>query len=109
MALFAVLVSPLPSSQALPEFRQMLQNGFSYHRKLIDEGVIRHSWIRVGAQGGLNVYDVDSHERLLEALYANPISHHLQFEIIPLANREGFDPSTWGEEATSSNTGSTDS
>ncbi|GDY32015.1 muconolactone Delta-isomerase family protein [Gandjariella thermophila] len=97
MALFAVLVAPLPSSQVLPEFRRMLPDGFEYHRKLIDEGVIQHSWIRVGTQGGLNIYDVESHEQLLKALYSNPISHHLKFEIIPLASPDSFDPSTWSE------------
>ena len=97
MALFAVLVSPLPASQVLPEFREMLPDGFEYHRKLIDQGVIRHSWIRVGTQGGLNIYDVESHEQLLGALYANPISPHLNFDIIPLASRASFDPSKWGE------------
>ncbi|MBB5156857.1 muconolactone Delta-isomerase family protein [Saccharopolyspora phatthalungensis] len=100
MSLFAVLVAPLPSSQTLPEFRNVLPKGFDYHRKLIDEGVILHSWIRVGMQGGLNIYDVESHEQLLAALYANPISQHLQFEIIPLARRDSFDPSEWGEDAT---------
>lgn len=97
MALFAVLVAPLPTSQVLPEFLKMLPDGFAYHKKLIDEGVIKHSWIRVGTQGGLNVYDVESHEQLLGALYGNPISHHLKFEILPLASRDSFDPRSWGE------------
>ncbi|MCE6995350.1 hypothetical protein LZG04_11085 [Saccharothrix sp. S26] len=98
MALFAVLVAPLPASQVLPEFLEILPQGFDYHRKLIDEGVIRHSWIRVGTQGGLNIYDVESHEQLLGALYANPVSKYLQFEIIPLASRTSFDPGSWGKQ-----------
>lgn len=92
MALFAVLVTQAPAPGEAKEFRERLPEGFAYTRALVDKGVIRHSWIRVGAAGGLNIYDVESHEDLLAALYDNPISPHLRFEVIPLAEPGSFDP-----------------
>ncbi|WFE62998.1 muconolactone Delta-isomerase family protein [Micromonospora sp. WMMD714] len=92
MALFAVLATQSPAAGEAKEFRERLPEGFAYTKALVDKGVIRHSWIRVGASGGLNIYDVDSHEELLAALYDNPVSPHLKFEIIPLAAPASFDP-----------------
>lgn len=92
MALFAVLATQAPAAGEAKEFRERLHEGFAYTRTLVAKGVIRHSWIRVGASGGLNIYDVGSHEELLTALYDNPISPHLKFEVIPLAEPGSFDP-----------------
>lgn len=92
MALFAVLATQAPAAGEAKEFRERLGEGFAYTRALVDKGVIRHSWIRVGASGGLNIYDVASHEELLAALYDNPVSPHLRFEVIPLAEPASFDP-----------------
>jgi len=92
MALFAVLATQAPAAGEAREFRERLHEGFAYTRALVDKGVIRHSWIRVGASGGLNIYDVGSHEELLAALYDNPVSPHLRFEVIPLAEPGSFDP-----------------
>lgn len=101
MALFAVLATQAPAAGEGEVFRQRLPDGFAYTRELVDRGVIRHSWIRVGASGGLNIYNVGSHEELLAALYSNPVSPHLRFEIIPLAEPGSFDPGAylekWGE------------
>lgn len=95
MALFAVLATQAPAAGEGPEFRRRLPEGFAYTKALVDKGVIRHSWIRVGAAGGLNIYDVESHEELLSVLYANPVSPHLCFEVIPLAEPASFDPAEY--------------
>ncbi|MGC4864923.1 muconolactone Delta-isomerase family protein [Micromonospora sp. DT53] len=103
MALFAVLVTQAPAPGEAKEFRERLHEGFAYTRALVAKGVIRHSWIRVGAAGGLNIYDVGSHEELLARLYDNPVSPHLRFEVIPLAEPGSFDPAAqlakWAREA----------
>ncbi|BDM71251.1 hypothetical protein HEK616_47380 [Streptomyces nigrescens] len=92
MALFAVLATQAPHGISGDEFRQRLPEGFSYTKTLVDKGFIKHSWVRVGAAGGLNIYEVDSHEQLLTLLYDNPVSPHLRFEVIPLARPDAFDP-----------------
>ncbi|MFP3961858.1 muconolactone Delta-isomerase family protein [Actinomadura fulvescens] len=92
MALFAVLATQHPVGISADEFRRRLPEGFAYTRALVDKGIIKHSWIRVGASGGLLIYDVGSHEELLSLLYANPVSPHLEFEVIPLAQPAEFDP-----------------
>ncbi|WP_440083421.1 muconolactone Delta-isomerase family protein [Streptosporangium sp. LJ11] len=97
MALFAVLATQHPVGISADEFRHRLPEGFAYTKALVDKGVIKHNWVRVGASGGLLVYDVDSHEELLSLLYANPVSPHLEFEVIPLARTAGFDPAAFGE------------
>ncbi|WP_409493527.1 muconolactone Delta-isomerase family protein [Amycolatopsis sp. cmx-11-12] len=98
MALFAVLATQDPTGISADEFRRRLPDGFGYTRGLVEKGIIRHSWIRVGAAGGLNIYDVDSHEQLLSVLYANPLSPHLRFEVIPLAQPDSFDSIAFGPE-----------
>jgi muconolactone delta-isomerase len=85
VALFAVLATQAPRGIDADDFRRRLPEGFAYTKALVDDGVIQHSWIRVGAAGGLNIYQVDSHEQLLSVLYDNPLSPHLDFEVIPLA------------------------
>jgi muconolactone delta-isomerase len=92
MALFAVLSTQHPVGISADEFRRRLPEGFIYTRALVEKGVITHNWVRVGASGGLLIFDVDSHEQLLACLYGNPISPHLSFEVIPLADVAGFDP-----------------
>lgn len=99
MALFAVLATQHPVGISADEFRRRLPEGFAYTRALVDKGVIKHSWVRVGASGGLLVYDVDTHEELLSLLYANPVSPHLEFEVIPLARPAAFDPVAFDERA----------
>lgn len=91
MALFAVLATQAPKGIDAAEFRRRLPEGLAYTKGLVDRGVIIHSWIRVGAAGGLNIYSVDSHEELLSALYDNPLSPHLEFEVIPLADAGSLD------------------
>ncbi|MFI9505135.1 muconolactone Delta-isomerase family protein [Nocardia sp. NPDC052566] len=90
MALFAVLATQAPAPGEAKEFRERLGEGFAYTRALVEKGIILHSWIRVGASGGLNIYDVASHEELLRVLYDNPVSPHLKFEVIPLARPDAF-------------------
>jgi muconolactone delta-isomerase len=99
MALFAVLATQAPKGISGDEFRRRLPEGFQYTKALVDKGVIRHSWIRVGAAGGLNIYEVDSHEHLLSALYDNPLSPHLNFEVIPLAEAGSLDPVAFERDA----------
>ena len=98
MAVFAVLATQAPTGISADEFRQRLPAGLEYTHRLVEQGVITHSWIRVGAAGGLNIYRVDSHERLLSALYDNPLSPHLCFEVIPLAAAGSFDPVAFSQD-----------
>lgn len=102
MALFAVLATQAPTGISADEFRHRLHEGFTYTRGLIDKGLIKHNWVRVGAAGGLLIYDVSSHEELLGLLYGNPISPHLRFEVVPLASLDGFDPKGYAAAGDSS-------
>ncbi|MEV6562878.1 muconolactone Delta-isomerase family protein [Nocardia sp. NPDC051756] len=99
MALFAVLTTQNPTGISADEFRRRLPQGFAYFKALVDKGVIKHSWARVGAQGGLNIFQVDSHEELAVALYDNPISPHLTFEVFPLAEVSSIDPVAFEQDA----------
>ncbi|MFC8507227.1 muconolactone Delta-isomerase family protein [Streptomyces sp. NPDC057411] len=99
MALFAVLATQSPTGIPADEFRRRLPEGFGYIRGLVDKGIIRHNWIRVGASGGLLIYEVASHEELNTLLYGNPLSPHLRFEVIPLAEVGGFDPTAFERQA----------
>ncbi|MBZ4319374.1 muconolactone Delta-isomerase family protein [Streptomyces huiliensis] len=98
MALFAVLATQNPAGISADEFRARLPEGFAYTKALADKGVIKHSWVRVGAAGGLLIYDVGSHEELLAHLYDNPMSPHLKFEVIPLAVPGSFDSTAYQEK-----------
>jgi muconolactone delta-isomerase len=84
MAKFAVLATQSPNGITGDEYRQRLPSGVAYMKDLIDKGIVRHAWTRVGASGGLFIIDVGSHEELLAAIYDNPISAHLSFEVYPL-------------------------
>ncbi|WP_445282383.1 muconolactone Delta-isomerase family protein [Streptomyces sp. DSM 118148] len=97
MPLFAVLATQSPRGISGDEFRTRLPEGFAYTRGLVDKGVIKHNWVRVGAAGGLLIYDVESHEELLGHLYDNPMSPHLTFEVIPLAQAGAFDSTRYTE------------
>lgn len=97
MALFAVLATQAPNGISADEYRMRLPEGFAYHQALRDKGIIRHSWVRVGAAGGLNIYDVGSHEELLAALYDNPLSPHQHFEVYPLADPASFNSTAFAE------------
>ncbi|MEU4711952.1 muconolactone Delta-isomerase family protein [Nocardia salmonicida] len=99
MALFAVMATQKPTGISADTFRRRLPEGFEYTKALVDKGVIEHSWIRVGAAGGLNIYRVDSHEELLSALYDNPLSPHLTFEVIPLAEAGSLNPVAFERDA----------
>jgi muconolactone delta-isomerase len=92
MALFAVLIDATPTGISADEFMKRLPEGYSYMKRLIDKGTIAHSWVRIGHSGGINIFDVSSHEELLGALYGNPISPHLKFTVYPLAEVSDFDP-----------------
>ncbi|MFI0982675.1 muconolactone Delta-isomerase family protein [Streptomyces sp. NPDC021093] len=98
MALFAVLATQDPAGISADEFRTRLPEGFAYTKNLADKGVIKHSWVRVGASGGLLIYDVASHEELLGHLYDNPMSPHLKFEVIPLADPKAFHSTSYQEK-----------
>lgn len=97
MALFAVLATQAPTGISADDFRRRLPEGFAYTRLMIEKGIIKHNWIRVGGSGGLLIYDVESHEELNSVLYGNPISPHLRFEVIPLAELSSFDPKAFEE------------
>ncbi|HEY4023991.1 MAG TPA: muconolactone Delta-isomerase family protein [Pseudonocardiaceae bacterium] len=91
MAKFAVLVKQAPVGISADEYRRRLPTGVAYMKGLIDKGIVAHAWARVGASGGLFVLDVDSHAELLTALYDNPISAHLDFEVSALVDFADFD------------------
>jgi muconolactone delta-isomerase len=92
MALFAVLIDATPTGISADEFMRRLPEGYEYMKGLIGKGVIAHSWVRVGHSGGINIFNVSSHEELLDALYANPISPHLKFTVYPLVEVSDFNP-----------------
>ncbi|MEW2618896.1 muconolactone Delta-isomerase family protein [Streptomyces sp. NPDC048106] len=96
MALFAVLINATPTGISADEFFERLPKGYAYMKGLIEKGTIKHSWVRIGESGGLNIFDVESHEELLGALYGNPISPHLQFTIYPLVEVDDFSPDEIG-------------
>lgn len=91
MPLFAVFTEQNPVGISADEFRQRLPEGFAHHLDLVSRGVIKHSWIIPGRSGGLNVYDVRSHEELTDALHGNPLSSHLSFQVFPLSDPGTFD------------------
>lgn len=92
MALFAVIARKSPIGISTDEFSKLLAQGFAYTKDLLDKGKLRHRWILVGASAGLNIYDVDSHEELMQSLYQSPVAEHLQFEVYPLIDPSSFDP-----------------
>jgi muconolactone D-isomerase len=98
MPLFAVLATQSPRGISGDEYRRRLPAGYEYVQRLAKKGVIMHNWIRVGASGGLHIYEIDSHEQLLNILYSNPISPHLSYEVIPLAAAGSFDPTSFEED-----------
>ncbi|MFG2041493.1 muconolactone Delta-isomerase family protein [Dactylosporangium sp. NPDC048998] len=91
MPLFAVFTQQAPAGISADEFRHRLPEGFGYIQGLIDKGIIKHSWIVVGQSGGLNIYDVASHEELTDVLYGNPLASHLKLRVLPLSTPGGFD------------------
>ncbi|HEY1489187.1 MAG TPA: muconolactone Delta-isomerase family protein [Micromonosporaceae bacterium] len=96
MALFAVLAKKAPVGISSEEFARLLSDGFNYTKELEDKGVIKHRWICVGANAGLNVYEVDSHEQLMGVLYDSPAGPHLDFVVYPLIDPTSFDPTAAG-------------
>jgi muconolactone delta-isomerase len=96
MALFAVLAKKAPVGITAEEFGRLLADGFAYTKNLEDKGVIRHRWICVGANAGLNIYEVGSHEQLMGVLYGSPAGPHLEFDVYPLIDPTAFDPATAG-------------
>lgn len=91
--LFSVQTQMNPTGIDADEFMTRLPQGVAYFQSLMQAGTIVHSWVRVGQNGGLSIFDVDSHQELLDALYKNPIAAHLKFEITPLVPTRGFDGS----------------
>lgn len=90
MAKFAVLATQAPAGITGDEYRKRLPTGVAYMKSLMDRGLVEHAWTRVGASGGLFIIDVSSHEELLAAIYDNPISAHLDFQVIPLTEFGAF-------------------
>ncbi|WP_409465503.1 muconolactone Delta-isomerase family protein [Amycolatopsis sp. GA6-003] len=86
MAKFAILATQAPNGITGEDYRRRLPEGVAYMKGLLERGVVTHAWTRVGASGGLFIADVGSHEELLAALYDNPISAHLDFEVVPLTD-----------------------
>ena len=91
MAKFAVMATQDPNGITGEEYRVRLPQGVAYMKSLMDKGLVQHAWTRVGAAGGLFIFDVDSHETLLKALYDNPISAHLSFQLFPLTDFASFE------------------
>jgi muconolactone delta-isomerase len=89
--LFEVITSGVPIGITGEEFIKRLPDGMAYMKELRRKGVILHSWIRVGRSGATTIFSVDSHEELQNLLYGNPLTPHVQFEIIPLMESDGYD------------------
>ena len=89
--LFQVVTRPNPVGISADEYLKLLQKGVAYTRDLMKQGIIEHSWVRVGSAGALNIYNVSSHEQLMKCLYDNPISQHITFEVTPLVAINVFD------------------
>lgn len=96
--LFQVVTKPNPVGISTDEFLRLLEKGVAYTRGLMDQGIIEHSWVRVGSAGALNIYNVSSHEQLLKCLNQNPISQHITLEVTPLVAIDTFDPTAFAEE-----------
>ncbi len=91
MAKFAVMAKQAPIGISGDEYRKRLPTGVAYMKSLMDTGLVEHGWARVGASGGLFVFNVGSHAQLLKAIYDNPISAHLEFEVYALVEFGDFD------------------
>ncbi|GAA0602676.1 muconolactone Delta-isomerase family protein [Streptomyces crystallinus] len=96
MALFAVIAKRAPVGISIEEFQAKLAEGFRYTQELQEKGLIRDRWILVGASAGLNIYDVESHEQLMQLLYRSPAGLHLDFEVYPLISPPSYDPTAEG-------------
>jgi len=89
--LFQVVTRMNPVGISADEYMKRLPEGVAYMNNLVKQGIIEHSWVRVGESGALNIFNVSSHEQLLKSLYENPISPHLTFQITPLVPTDVFD------------------
>ena len=97
MALFAVIAKRAPIGISIEEFQAKLAEGFAYTQELEDKGIIKHRWILVGASAGLNVWEVDSHEQLMQLLYNSPAGLHLDYQVWPLIEPPAYDPTASGQ------------
>ncbi|MEY9892529.1 muconolactone delta-isomerase [Catenulispora sp. MAP12-49] len=98
MALFAVIAKRAPIGIGIEEFQAKLAEGFAYTQELEDKGIIKHRWILVGASAGLNIWEVDSHEQLMQLLYNSPAGLHLDYQVWPLIEPPSYDPTASGQE-----------
>ena len=57
-----------PVGISADEFMKRLPEGAAYMNTLVKQGIIEHSWVRVGESGALNILHVSSHEQLLKSL-----------------------------------------
>ncbi len=89
--LFQVVTKMNPVGISADEYMKRLPEGVAYMNKLVKQGIIEHSWVRVGESGALNIFNVSSHEHLLKYLYENPISPHITFLITPLVPADVLD------------------
>ena len=89
--LFEVITKANPIGISGDEFLRRLPKGVAYMKDLRAQGVIVHSWIRIGGYGATTIFSVSSHEELLRCLSGNPLLPHISFEIIPLAESGSFD------------------
>ena len=98
MALFAVIAKKAPIGIDADRFQQLLAAGFGYTQELQEKGVIKHRWVLVGANAGLNVYEVDSHEELMSVLYNSPAGPHLEFQVYPLIEPGSYSPTAYAQK-----------
>jgi muconolactone delta-isomerase len=92
--LFEVVASARPTGISGDEHMRRLPEAVAYMKKLKEDGVILHSWVRVGRYGATTIFDVSSHEALLGYLNGNPLVPHVAYEVIPLASTDDFDGSS---------------
>jgi muconolactone delta-isomerase len=71
---------------------RVLSQEVPYLRKLQSDGVITHAWMRIGQDGWLAIFDVNSHEQLLATIYSNPLSPHSAYDVTPVFEGRDFKP-----------------
>jgi muconolactone delta-isomerase len=64
--------------------RRFLETVSPYVQTLRDSGVVVENWVRVGKNGSLSIWEVKDHLELQKLINANPISSHVDWEVVPL-------------------------
>lgn len=95
--LFEVRSSPDPTGITGDEYAQRVKaEEIPYLTDLQGKGVVTHAWGLVGRGGWLAIFDVESHQQLLGAIYSNPLSPHSAYDVTPVFHGKDFQPFSTG-------------